>query len=172
MSMRRRDFIAGLAGAAAWPLAARAQQGDRVRRIGVLMTLAADDPETLRRTAAFVQGLQELGWTDGRNVRIDTRWAGVNVDDIRKQAAELVALAPLSVARLLKGETHDANIINHRYDLSLSGNPILIGGVHAGVEARHIIDPGFLRHMGPSLRQLRFRAAAIGSRPGDEQVAR
>jgi putative ABC transport system substrate-binding protein len=72
---------------------ALAQQGERVRRIGVMM-LAADDPETLRRRAAFVQGLQELGWTDGRNVRINTRSAGVNVDDIRKQAAELVALAP------------------------------------------------------------------------------
>ena len=91
--MLRREFIAGLGSAAAWSVVARAQQGDRVRRIGVMM-LAADDPETLRRRAAFVQGLQELGRTDGRNVRIDTRSAGVNVDDIRKQAAELVALAP------------------------------------------------------------------------------
>jgi putative tryptophan/tyrosine transport system substrate-binding protein len=67
--MRRREFIAGLGGAAAWPLAARAQQGDRVRCIGVLMNLAADDPETERRMAAFVQGLQELGWTEGRKWR-------------------------------------------------------------------------------------------------------
>ena len=89
---KRRTFIAGFGSAAAWPVMARAQQGDRVRRIGVMM-LAADNPE-MRRRAAFVQGLQELGWTDGRNVRIDTRSAGVNVDDIRKQAAELVALAP------------------------------------------------------------------------------
>ena len=68
--MKRRDFIALLGGAAAWPLAARAQQGERVRRIGVLMTLAADDPEGQARLRAFVQGLQELGWTDGRNVRL------------------------------------------------------------------------------------------------------
>ena len=74
--MRRREFITLLGGAAvAWPLAARAQQGERMRRIGVLMTLAADDPEGQARIAAFLQGLQQLGWTDGRNVRIDYRWA-------------------------------------------------------------------------------------------------
>ena len=70
--MRRREFITLLGGAAAaWPLAARAQQGERMRRIGVLMSLAADDPEAQARIAAFLQGLQQLGWTDGRNVRID-----------------------------------------------------------------------------------------------------
>ena len=74
--MRRREFITLLGGAAAaWPLAARAQQRERMRRIGVLMTLAADDPEGQARLAAFLQGLQELGWTDGRNVRIDTAGA-------------------------------------------------------------------------------------------------
>ena len=73
---RRREFITLLGGAAAaWPLAARAQQPERVRRIGVLMNLAADDPEGQARLAAFVQGLRQLGWIDGRNVRIDTRWA-------------------------------------------------------------------------------------------------
>ena len=88
--MRRREFITLLGGAAvAWPLAARAQQRERMRRIGVLMTTAADDPEGQARLAAFVQGLQQLGWTDGRNVRIDTRWAAGNADDIRKYAAEL-----------------------------------------------------------------------------------
>src|SRR5450759_1406109 len=93
--MQRREFITLLSGAAvAWPLAARAQQGDRLRRIGVLIPLAADDPEAKARLAAFAQGLQELGWTDGRNVRIDTRWATSNADDIRRHAAELVALAP------------------------------------------------------------------------------
>ena len=93
--MRRREFITLLGGAAAaWPLAARAQQGERMRRIGVLMSSAADDPEGQARIAAFLQGLQQLGWTDGRNVRIDTRWAAGNADDIRKYAAELVALAP------------------------------------------------------------------------------
>jgi putative ABC transport system substrate-binding protein len=83
-----------LGSAAAWPLAARWQQAERVRRIGVLMNLAADDPESSARLTAFVQGLQELGWTDGRNVRIDTRWAAGDVDLFRRYAAELVALAP------------------------------------------------------------------------------
>jgi putative tryptophan/tyrosine transport system substrate-binding protein len=92
--LSRRQFIMLLGGAAAWPLAARAQQGERVRRIGVLMTLAADDPEGQARLRAFVQGLQELGWTDGRNVQIDYRWSGADADRIRKAAAELVALAP------------------------------------------------------------------------------
>ena len=93
--MKRREFITLLGGAAAaWPLAARAQQRERMRRIGVLMPLAADDPESQARIAAFLQGLQQLGWTVGRNVRIDTRWAAADADDIRRHAAELVALAP------------------------------------------------------------------------------
>jgi len=92
--MQRREFIMLIGGAAAWPLAARGQQGDRMRRIGVLMPLAADDPEAKARLAAFAQGLRELGWIDGRNVRIDTRWSAGNADEIRKYAAELVALTP------------------------------------------------------------------------------
>jgi ABC-type uncharacterized transport system substrate-binding protein len=91
--IRRREFITLLGGTAAWPLAARAQQGERMRRIGVLMTLAADDLEGRARLTAFMQALQQLGWADGRNVRIDTRWGG-NAGDIRKFAAELVELAP------------------------------------------------------------------------------
>src|SRR6267154_4316910 len=92
--MERRAFIALLGGAAAWPLAARAQQSDRVRRIGALMNLAADDPEGQARLAAFLQGLQQLGWIDGRNVRIDSRWGAGDADRSRRYAAELVALAP------------------------------------------------------------------------------
>jgi putative ABC transport system substrate-binding protein len=92
--IRRREFTVALGGAATWPLAARAQQGDRVRRIGVLIPAAADDPESLARVGAFLQGLQELGWTDGRNVRIEYRWGSGNAERIRKFAAELVALAP------------------------------------------------------------------------------
>jgi putative ABC transport system substrate-binding protein len=92
--MRRREFIAGLGGVAALPAVARAQQPARMRRIGVLMTLAADDPETLQRMAAFVQGLQELGWTEGRDVRIDFRSGLADADRYRRYAAELVALAP------------------------------------------------------------------------------
>ena len=93
--MRRREFILALGGAAvSWPLAARAQQGERVRRIGVLVASAADDSENQARMAAFLQGLVQLGWIDGRNVRIDIRWATTNADDLRRHAAELAALAP------------------------------------------------------------------------------
>jgi putative ABC transport system substrate-binding protein len=93
--MQRRAFITLFAGAAvARPLTARAQQTERMRRIGVLWNLTADDPEGQARLAAFLQGLQELGWTDGRNVRIDYRWAAADADRSRTFAAELVALAP------------------------------------------------------------------------------
>jgi putative ABC transport system substrate-binding protein len=93
--MRRREFITLLgSGAATWPLTTRAQQRDRMRRIGVLMALAADDPAGQGRFVAFIQALQELGWTDGRNVRIDTRWAAGDAERFRRYAAELVALAP------------------------------------------------------------------------------
>jgi putative ABC transport system substrate-binding protein len=93
--MRRRDLITLLGGAAvAWPLAARAQQGERMRRIGVLMALAADDPEGQARMTAFQQGLAQLGWIDGRNVRIDTRWAAGDTNRYRSYAAELLEFAP------------------------------------------------------------------------------
>jgi putative tryptophan/tyrosine transport system substrate-binding protein len=92
--MRRREFIRLVGGVAGWPLVARAQQGERVRRIGVLMNVAADDPEAQARNVAFLQGLHELGWTEGRNVRIDYRWAAGDADRLRRYAAELVALAP------------------------------------------------------------------------------
>jgi putative tryptophan/tyrosine transport system substrate-binding protein len=93
--MRRRDFIALIGGAAVtWPLAPRAQQGERVRRLGLLLTTAADDPEGQARIAALLQMLQPLGWTVGRNVRIDYRWSAADAANTRKYAAELVALAP------------------------------------------------------------------------------
>src|SRR5262245_36907958 len=92
--MRRREFITLLGGAAAWPLAARGQQSDRLRRIGVLLPAAADDSVFQARIARFLQGLAHLGWTDDRNVRIDIRWATSNAADVRRHAAELVALAP------------------------------------------------------------------------------
>jgi putative ABC transport system substrate-binding protein len=99
LDMKRREFITLLGGAVAapmmlWPLAALAQQDGRMRRIGVLMPLAADDPEAQTRVAAFAQGLQQLGWTIGRNVRVDTRWAVGDSERIRRYAAELVALEP------------------------------------------------------------------------------
>jgi putative ABC transport system substrate-binding protein len=93
-TIARRAFIAGLGGAAAWPLAAHAQQRERRRRIGVLMNLAADDPESQLRVAAFSQGLGELGWVIGRNVDVDYRWAAGEPDRFRRFAAELLALAP------------------------------------------------------------------------------
>src|SRR5262245_20042281 len=92
--MRRREFITLLGGAAAWPLAARAQQSERVRRVGVLVASTADDAETQARMAVFLQGLALLGWSDGRNVQIDIRWATTNADELRRHAAELTALAP------------------------------------------------------------------------------
>ena len=92
--MKRRAFITLLGGAAAWPLAARAQQPDRMRRIGVFMNLASDDAEGQARNAAFLQGLQEAGWAVGRNVRIEYRWGAGDPELFRRYAAELVALAP------------------------------------------------------------------------------
>ena len=93
--MRRRQFLGVLSSAAiAWPLAAGAQQAAGMRRIGVLLAAVADDLEYQNRMAAFLQGLAQLGWTVGRNVRIDTRWATTNADDLRRHAAELAALAP------------------------------------------------------------------------------
>ena len=93
--MGRREFVALLGGAAAaWPLAARAQQPERIRVIGVLISTAADDPEGQARLTAFAQGLQELGWSVGRNLRIDYRWAAGQVDRYRSYAAELLALSP------------------------------------------------------------------------------
>jgi putative ABC transport system substrate-binding protein len=93
--MRRREFITLLgSGVAGWPLAARAQQPDRVRRVGVLMNLAVDDPEGQARIAAFVQALQRLGWSDGRNLRVDHRWAAGDPGRFKGYAEELLALAP------------------------------------------------------------------------------
>jgi putative tryptophan/tyrosine transport system substrate-binding protein len=92
--VRRREFISLLGGAAAaWPLAARAQQGERVRRIAVLLG-TTDDPEGQARVTALKQGLQELGWTEGRNIQIETRFSGADIGRIRADAAQLVALAP------------------------------------------------------------------------------
>jgi ABC-type uncharacterized transport system substrate-binding protein len=93
--MRRRELITLLGGAAvAWPLAARAQQGERVRRIGVLMSRAADDAQGQAWFGAFLQGLAQSDWIIGRNVQIDIRWATANADAVRRHAAELAALAP------------------------------------------------------------------------------
>jgi ABC transporter substrate binding protein len=92
--MNRREFIAGLGGAVAWPLAARAQQPERMRRVGVLMTLDENDPEPKARLSAFTQALADLGWNDGRNVRMDLRWAGSDTNRMQALAQELVRLQP------------------------------------------------------------------------------
>jgi putative tryptophan/tyrosine transport system substrate-binding protein len=116
--LKRREFITLLGSAAAWPLAARAQQAAMpVRLVGVLMNLGADDGEGQARLSAFRQGLQELGWTEGRNIRIEPRWAAGNLSDARRYAAELVALGPDVVfasagfaARPLREATHSVPI--------------------------------------------------------------
>jgi len=92
--MKRREFITLLGGAAAWPLVARVQQGDRVRRIGVLMPGDENDPVRKTEVSTFTQALADLGWTDGRNVRVDLRWAGDDINRIRALARELVGLQP------------------------------------------------------------------------------
>ena len=92
--MKRRTFIAGLGGAVAWPFAARAQQGERVRRIGVLLGGDENDPGQKRRITAFTQALADLGWIDGPNVRMDLRWIGGDINRSRALAQELVGLQP------------------------------------------------------------------------------
>ena len=117
--MRRREFILVLGGAAAsWPLAARAQQRERMRRIGVFMPGVADDPESEVRNGAFLQGLGELGWIVGRNVRIDYRWGAGNLDRFHVIAAELIALSPevvlalgYSIVSALQKETRSVPIV-------------------------------------------------------------
>jgi putative ABC transport system substrate-binding protein len=94
LEIRRREFIAGLGGAASWPLAARAQPGDRVRRIGVLLAGEENDPVAKTNVSAFTQALADFGWTDGRNMRMDLRWGGGDTDRIRALAQELVRLQP------------------------------------------------------------------------------
>ena len=99
MTIRRRDFLTLLgSAAAAWPLAVRAQQGDRVRRIGVLMPGDENDPVRKTHLSAFTQALAVLGWTEGRNVRMDLRWAGPDINRIRALAQELVGLQPDIIA--------------------------------------------------------------------------
>jgi putative ABC transport system substrate-binding protein len=92
--MQRREVITLLGSAATWPLAARAQEGERVRRIGVLSGLAENDPEGRAHVAAFQEGLQKLGWTEGRNVRIDVRWGTTEAATMQRLASELVAQQP------------------------------------------------------------------------------
>jgi putative ABC transport system substrate-binding protein len=127
--MKRRAFVAGLGSAAAWPLVARAQQGDRVRRIGVLMPGDENDPEPKRRVSAFTQALADLGWTDGRSVPLDLRWGHGDNDRIRALAQELVGLQPdlilthsTPAAVALQRETRTIPIV-----FSIGGDPVASG---------------------------------------------
>src|SRR5262249_22574540 len=133
-AMRRRDFMKIVGGAAAgWPLTARAQQPERMRRIGIFLPATADDARFQVWVGAFLQELALLGWTIGRNVRIDTRWAGVNGPEIRKHAAELVALAPdvilahgaLTVVPLLQANSGVPIV------LPVAGDPVAAGLVES-----------------------------------------
>jgi putative ABC transport system substrate-binding protein len=155
--VKRREFITLLGGAAAaWPLAARAQQPERMRRVGVLTNLASDDPEAQARIGAFLQGLQEFGWAVGRNVRIDYRWGGGDADRTRRYAAELVALAPDVI--LTSGSTALAP-----YGLSVKWLELLTQIAPGVTRAAVIRDPaqsagigqwGAIQAMAPSIRML------------------
>jgi putative ABC transport system substrate-binding protein len=128
--LKRREFITLLGGAAmAWPFAVRAQQSEGIRRIGVLMNLAADEREAQARIAAFLQGLQQLGWTDGGNVRIDYRWAAGDTGRFQRYAEELLALAPDVIlayglpkrSSTAAGDPHRAHRVRARQRFGLSG---------------------------------------------------
>ena len=135
--MRRRDFIAGVGTAAAWPLAARAQQGDRVRRIGVLMASDENDPLPKAYVSAFTQALADLGWVDGRNLRTDLRWGGADINRIRALAQELVGLQPDIIAAngtpataALQQETRTIPIVNGRRQPSCDATSRMNREVH------------------------------------------
>jgi hypothetical protein len=137
--MRRREFIGLLGGAAAMPFAARAQQGERVRRIGVLSALTEDDPESMARRAAFEQALKALNWTNGSNLRVDYRWAANDAERIRKLAAEIIALG------------------QHRRDADDAGDPHHPDRVCAGHRPSWL---GLCQKFGPARRQ-RYRLYPI-----------
>jgi putative tryptophan/tyrosine transport system substrate-binding protein len=121
--MKRREFIAGLGSAAAWPQAGRAQQGDRIRRIGVLTAFNENDPDGKRLYSAFTQALADLGWTDGRNVRMDVRWSGGDINRTRELAQELVVLQP----DIILTDTTSATVAVQRETRTI---PIVFTGVN------------------------------------------
>ena len=130
--MKRRTFIAGLAVATAWPLAARAQQDDRVRRIGVLTPYEENDPVAKTRLSAFTQALADLGWTDGRNVRMDLRWGLGDNNRIRALAQELVGLQPDTI--LTNGTAATAAVQRETRTI-----PIVFAGVTDPVALRIVV---------------------------------
>jgi putative ABC transport system substrate-binding protein len=150
--MKRREFITLLGGAAAaWPLAARAQQGERVRRVGALMSTAADDPEGQARIAVFQQGLQEFGWSIGRNVRVDSRWPAGDPELFRRYAAELATLSPDVI--LATGSAATGPLLQATRTVPIVfvivPNPVGAGlrqQSGAAGRQRHRIDPVRIRH--------------------------
>jgi putative ABC transport system substrate-binding protein len=130
--MRRREFIAGL-GAAAWPIVVRAQQPAQMRRIGALLNLSPDDPESLSRVTAFAQGLQQLGWSDGRNVRIDFRWSAGDVERARQYAKELLELRPTVIVASGDGAAIAAHQVIRTEPIIFAnvGDPIATGLVES-----------------------------------------
>ena len=150
--IRRREFISLLGGAAAaWPLRARAQQTERVRRIGILLPAAADDAEYQARVGAFLQGLQQSGWTIGRNLRIDTRWATANADAIRRHAAELAALAP---------------------DVMLAHGGLTVGAMQQATRTVPIVFPVFVDPVGAGVVESLARPGAVRLMPSSADFIR
>jgi putative ABC transport system substrate-binding protein len=138
--IQRRDFIALLGGAAAWPLAARAQQGGRMRRIGVLSGRDENDPVWKTRFSAFTQALVDLGWTDGRNVRMDLRWGGGDITRIRALAQELLGLQP----DIILTDSTATTVAVQRETRTI---PIVFVGVRDPVAQRIVArSPGWERH--------------------------
>lgn len=152
--MRRRDFVGLSSGLAVWPLAARGQQ-ERMQRIGMLMTLPADDPEAQRRVAAFVQELQRLGWTEGRNMRLERRWDAGDPERARKYSAELVGLTPDVV--LAPGSVTVAPLLQLTRSI-----PIVFVHVPDPVGAGYVTSLAHPGGMPPALPSLNSARAASG----------
>src|SRR5215470_4217163 len=160
--MKRRHFITLLGGAAAWPIAARAQQPERMRRIGVLMNTAAEDPEGQARIAAFHQGLQEHGWTLGQNARIDVRWGAFDADNSRRRAAELVALAPEVILV-------SASAAMSALQLTTRTVPIVFVNIIDPVGAGYVLE--LLKEIAPGVtRAAVLREAAVASGVGQYAI--
>jgi hypothetical protein len=157
--MKRRAFLTLLGGAAAWPMAAQAQQGERMRRIGVLMNLAADDSESPVRIAAFMQGLQQSGWIDGRNVRIDYRWAAADAERRSRYAAESLFSVELSPI-----DDHDAGEIEGAITAFArlpNGGLIITSGILAAAH-RQLIVTLAARYRLPAVYPFRYHVASGG----------
>jgi len=173
--MKRREFITLLGGAAAWPLTARAQQPERMRRIGVLMNLAADDAEGQARLTAFLQGLQQLGWIDGRNVRIDTRWTAGDADysqirggTTRARAGRCHGFYQRRSAALAPGDQRNFRSCSRSSLIrSAPANIELVAPGSDGLLALNV-EPAWLT---PMIAAERARGPSTEARPSDDPLA-